>query len=651
MSRLTFSLSLLLSLISGVFGLCADSYPKWPILPSVAHRGFSAAAPENTLASIRAAIYSGAHGCEMDVRQTSDGALVLSHDVTLERICGLKDQKKIRDYTFEEIRKFDFGAWMGKEFEGELIPTLREALELLRPTSLYAVVEIKENGFEQQLIDLIRELKMEKQTILIDFSASRVKKFRTIAPDIPCAWLVSFSNETDIDEVENTIESTLAECHTNIVDMHFGKVSPELIDRLSAKGIEIMVWTVDDPTMIDRLFDWGIKSVTSNVPNVVYESFKRHRGDNPPGTVIDASRAPKSLFLGAPSMEILPDGTYIASHDWFGLPATPSTAFFESKDRGEHWEKIAEIPAQQAGMLFYVNGALWSIGWMPEKMGDRNKTSITIRRSTDGGHTWTVPEDAKSGLLLDDPETSYFCDPAPVLIYNGRVWKEVERVADRDSNSPRNWATGYQPLMISAPMDADLLDRDSWVFSNPVPWTTTPGLGGWLEGNALADPDGNMLILMRIDDIANCGKAARLNLSSDLKTLSYNPETGFIEMPGGCKKFVIRYDEVSKKYWSLVDWVHPNDADAPNKERIRNTLTLVCSEDLTHWEIRSIIYRHPDRTIGFQYVDWRFVGDDIDFICRLGWVNSPNCHDSDYLTFDRVKNFRSRTREDDAKEF
>ena len=160
-----------------------------------------------------------------------------------------------------------------------------------------------------------------------------------------------------------------------------------------------------------------------------------------------------------------------------------------------------------------------------------------------------------------------------------------------------------------------------------------------------------MLILMRVDDPICCGKAARLNLSKDFKTLTFDPATGFVSMPGGCKKFVIRFDDVSKRYWSLVDWVHPENADAPDKERTRNTLALTASDDLHSWEVRSIIYRHSSLKIGFQYVDWRIVGDDLHFVCRLAWNEARNCHDSNYLTFDRVTNFRTRTRHDDAVPF
>lgn len=391
-------------------------------------------------------------------------------------------------------------------------------------------------------------------------------------------------------------------------------------------------------------------AVTAIVATGNAESLAQEERTPPPGVVIDRSPDFARIHVGSPSMEILPDGTYVASHDWFG-PAYGNkkvTAVFESKDRGATWQKISEFEGQKGSMMFAVGGTLWHIGWCTPGIPGRSANCIAIRRSADGGRTWTVPRDEKSGLLLSDRQ--YFVDPAPVLFHKGRIWKEVEAVGPKDSG-PRNWATGYQPMVASAPEDADLLDKLNWTFSNPVPWTSHPGLGGWLEGNVLFTPAGKMIIQMRVDDIKDCGKAAQIQVSDDGRKASYDPESGFVSMPGGCKKFVIKFDPESKKYWSLVNWVHPEDVDAPDKERVRNTLALVSSNDLKDWQIRTIVFRHPSTKIGFQYCDWRAEGDDMVFVCRLAWEGAPNCHDANYLTFHRLEGFRTLTRTDDAVPF
>ncbi|MBQ1455871.1 MAG: hypothetical protein IIZ25_08515 [Thermoguttaceae bacterium] len=248
-----------------------ENYPAMPFLPVVAHRGFSAIAPENTLSSMKAGIEVGASGCEMDIYQTKDGVMYLNHDGTLERIAGAK--VKASDVTFEELRKLDAGAWKGEQFKGEKYPTLDEALELLSQSDVYAVIEIKADGFEEKLIESVRAHKMEKQTVLIDFSANRVKKFRQIAPDIPCAWLVSFDEKVSVDEACAKIEQTLKECGTNVVDMLYTKACPELLERLAAGGIEVMVWTVDNPQDIARLYGYGVRSITTNRPDLALEAL------------------------------------------------------------------------------------------------------------------------------------------------------------------------------------------------------------------------------------------------------------------------------------------------------------------------------------------------------------------------------------------
>lgn len=253
----------------------ANNFPLLPKTPSVAHRGFSHVAPENTLSAIQEAIRIGAAGCEFDVYQTSDGEMFLNHDSSLKRVAGVDiAPDKI---TFEELRKLDAGAWKGEEFRGEKYPTLREALELLKPTATRPVIEIKADGFEEKLVALVRELGMEKEVIFIDFSAARVKKFREIAPEIPTAWLVSFDKETPTNEACETIEKTLASCGTNVVDMAFNKVSRELLDRLAGRGIHVMCWTVDHPADIARMIDLGVESITSNRPDLVLQALAERK--------------------------------------------------------------------------------------------------------------------------------------------------------------------------------------------------------------------------------------------------------------------------------------------------------------------------------------------------------------------------------------
>jgi len=350
----------------------------------------------------------------------------------------------------------------------------------------------------------------------------------------------------------------------------------------------------------------------------------------------------EKAFLGSPSMEILSDGTYVFTHDDFDK----HTDVYQSPDRGRTWKKIGQFTRQRSGTLFAIRDALYQVGFAMPKLKGVSDRCVAIRKSTDGGKTWTEPKDGQTGLILSD--TAYYADPVPVLFHAGRVWWQVDVVEPKCKDG-----TGFPRfgmMVISAPIDSDLLNAASWTRSNAVPWQPYQRYAGWLEGNVVASPSGSLHVLARVEDWKQPGgggkTVARLDLSPDGRTLSFDPKTGFIPFPGGAAKFCIRYDEFTCKYWALTNWVQPGQRGA------RTTLALVCSPDLVNWEVRSIVYQHAgaNDVAGFQYCDWRIVGDDIHFVCRLGWYGK-NFHDSNYMIFDTVKGFRQRTRSDDAKKF
>jgi len=360
-----------------------------------------------------------------------------------------------------------------------------------------------------------------------------------------------------------------------------------------------------------------------------------------PGVVISHYPGPSGPYVGSPSIVILPDGSYVASHDLFGAGSTfnenGQTLIFGSNDKGANWKKLTEINGAFWSTLFTHGGALYLIG--PHKrFGD-----VVIRRSTDGGMTWTEPEDASSGRLSEGAQ--YHCAPMPVIVHNGRIWRAMEQC-----NPRKGWGVKFRAGMLSAPVDSDLLKRDSWTFSNFLASDTTwvnGTFGGWLEGNAVATPDGDIVDILRVETKGYPEQGAVVRISDDGKLAWFDPLSGFIDMPGGAKKFTIRYDTKSGLYWTLTN-------DVPERHRkwkpggIRNTLTLACSKDLKDWTVRCNVLYHPDVSKhGFQYVDWQFDGDDMIVASRTAYDdnagNAHNMHDANFLTFHRVKNFRKLT--------
>lgn len=256
----------------------AQSFPAPILTPVVGHRGFSQRAPENTLSSFAENVKAGAQGCEMDIYTTKDGKLVCFHDGTLKRIArnakGEPVEGVIADYDLATLRCFDFGAWKDAKFKGEKIPTIEEALDLLTNSACVPVVEIKVGNIEPQVIKAIRDRKLEKRTVIIAFNQKVVANCRKIAPEICCAWLCTQGKNESSAAYTERIVKTLAESNTNMVDLLYSQLTPQMFKDLTKAGIAVMVWTCDDPENMRELYKLGVQSITTNVPDKALEIWK-----------------------------------------------------------------------------------------------------------------------------------------------------------------------------------------------------------------------------------------------------------------------------------------------------------------------------------------------------------------------------------------
>ncbi len=363
----------------------------------------------------------------------------------------------------------------------------------------------------------------------------------------------------------------------------------------------------------------------------------------PPGVVIDHSPQSTGIYIASPSIEILPSGTYIASHDTFG-PNADSKPFvmesvFESNDRGATWRKISEVGPAVWGTLFQHRGALYFFAPVASP-GD-----MAIHRSNDGGHTWSAPAIIGHGR--------FGTSSMPFVEAGGRIWRATETCLSDAESKKIGWG-GFQTVMWSAPSDADLMKPQSWTVSSPAACPTAEEVGlkwnTWLEGNAVVAPDGGVKTMLRCD-YRGVGdeRAAIVDVSADGR-LTVDPQTAFIPFPGGLKKFCVRFDASTGYYWSLVNFV-PQRHWLYNPERARNTSVLARSRDLRNWEMRCAVLYAPDiQTSGFQYADFKFDGDDIAAIYRTAYPDGQggahSQHDSNFITFKRIDHFRALTPDD-----
>ena len=151
--------------------------------------------------------------------------------------------------------------------------------------------------------------------------------------------------------------------------------------------------------------------------------------DAPPGVIIDRSPDFARIYVACPSIAILPDGSYVASHSWFGPGTTnDTTELFASTDRGRTWSHLAKVVGQWWSTLFVHRHQLYLLGV------NREYGHVVIRRSGDGGRTWTTPQDERTGRLSEKP--GYHGAPVPVLVHGGRLWRAFAFRVSSSSPSP-----------------------------------------------------------------------------------------------------------------------------------------------------------------------------------------------------------------------
>lgn len=357
-----------------------------------------------------------------------------------------------------------------------------------------------------------------------------------------------------------------------------------------------------------------------------------------PGTIVAQVPELRGRTISNVSLAILPDGTYLASC----TGVSEGASLFVSKNRGADWQMLVENVTEQNGIANYYNlfvfeGKLYMMGC------GRGGTDLMIARSEDGGRTWTEPT-----VIL---EGGFHSAVVPVVEHDGRIWRACET---------RGSSTAIKrPFVISAPADADLLDAGSWTKSANLITDNEIVVDGktvteLIEGNMVATPDGKLYNILRASSKTTSQLAARVTVENE-QTLRFTAPNDMITLPGGGKKFTIRYDECSKRYWTITNPASANMkgqkhngiyAGGITYDLVRNRMVLCYSTDLSTWvQYKEIVYDPDPFFHGFQYVDWMFDGEDIAVVCRMACPESRGLpvrqHDANFMSFFRIRNFRS----------
>ena len=227
----------------------------------IAHRGASLVAPENTLAAIERAIKLRADGVEFDVRGTRDGRVVLMHDDSLDRTTT--GSGKVRELSLRQIRRADAGLKKGKRFANERVPTLREALRVLKGKAS-PVIEIKDADIAGEVVSELRKLRMISDTVVISFHESALAQTASTEPALSTSLLVSPEAEPDALAQARSLVAAAKRLGANGLDLNHNCLSPALAKEIKRRGMALWAWTVNDPGRAAKLCHMGVDAITTD---------------------------------------------------------------------------------------------------------------------------------------------------------------------------------------------------------------------------------------------------------------------------------------------------------------------------------------------------------------------------------------------------
>ena len=228
----------------------------------LAHRGANRFAPDNTVRAFARAVELGADGVELDIHRTSDGNLVVRHDA--DTPAGI-----LAGMSLAEIRA-----------ELPEVPSLGETLDVC--AGLLVNVEIKNSPRDgdwdvshrasELLVELLATRQGRDRVLVSSFNLASIDRVRSLAPHIPTALLTWGTDPLD--------GLLIAESHGHTA-LHPDRLSvagagaAAAATRAHERGLEVNVWTVNDPTELARLAAAGIDALITDVPDVALQILGR----------------------------------------------------------------------------------------------------------------------------------------------------------------------------------------------------------------------------------------------------------------------------------------------------------------------------------------------------------------------------------------
>ena len=232
----------------------------------IAHRGASAYAPENTMASFNKALSLGARVIEFDVMLSADGYPFIFHDESLKRTTNGRGEFGLTNAAM--IQSLDAGSWFSKRFQHDKIPSLLTVMEWLLATDVQGNIEIKPypGTTEQTTVAVLTHLNRywphdKPLPIISSFEMDALTLCHSLSPEMPIGYLLHDWQE----------DWLLHAKKINAYSVHLSlKIATQShVKAIKAEGLKVFVYTVNSQHQAQKLFSWGVDAVFSDYPDLL----------------------------------------------------------------------------------------------------------------------------------------------------------------------------------------------------------------------------------------------------------------------------------------------------------------------------------------------------------------------------------------------
>lgn len=225
----------------------------------IAHRGFSAVAPENTMTAFTLAWAHDCDGIELDVQVSRDGKVVVHHDPDTGRTSNAALEIAATDW--EVLRNMDVGSHKDARFGGERIPLLTQVLKLM-PTGKLIQIEIKPEVTQMApILEILREIRSDIEVFVLSCDREKLALVQAAVPEIPLLQV--------IDQPEaHAVDAVIAQAKQQRlkgVTVAYQAIDRAYVEKVHQAGLVLGVWTVNDPGIIKELLTLQVDMIASDV--------------------------------------------------------------------------------------------------------------------------------------------------------------------------------------------------------------------------------------------------------------------------------------------------------------------------------------------------------------------------------------------------